>query len=121
MLQRRIASLGESQLYSGEWSPRVEIILLLVLVAVSAVVSGVVARRKRRRVWLWVLLGAVFPVAALFIVAVLPASRAGGASLAAALDHESRLRALAEGAKLRRRVDEARAEAARHRPRFGGF
>ena len=53
-----------------------EIVPLLVLMAVFAVASGVVARRKRRRVWLWVLLGALLgallPFAARATITYLP-------------------------------------------------
>ena len=100
-----------------------ELVPLLVPMAAFAVVTGVVAQRKGRRVWLWALLGAAFTLAALIIVAVLPGTRergAGGHSLPDGADHESRLRARVEGAKLRRQVDNARSEA-RHPGRRGWF
>ena len=91
-----------------------EIVPLLVLMAVFAVASGVVARWKRRRVWLWALLGAAFTIAALIIVAVLPGNRASrGGSRSDGLDHDSRLRAQTEAEAIRRRRDDARAEAHR--------
>ena len=103
-----------------------ELVPLLVLMAVCAAASGAVARWKRRRVWLWALLGAAFTIAALIIVAVLPRTRGRAVSggLPEGADHDSRLRAQAEGAKVRRRSDEARSEAHRdmssHIP-GGGF
>lgn len=103
-----------------------ELVPLLMLMAVCAAASGAVARWKRRRVWLWALLGAAFTIAALVIVAILPRTRgrAAGRGLADELDHDSRLRAQAEGAKVRRRSDDARSEAHRdmssHIP-GGGF
>ncbi len=104
-----------------------ELAPLLALMAVCAAASGAVARWKRRRIWLWALLGALFTIAALIIVAVVPRSRtrvAGGGSLPEGADHDSRLRAQAEGAELRRRSDDARSEAHRdmssHIP-GGGF
>ncbi|MYE47166.1 MAG: hypothetical protein F4X25_10590 [Chloroflexi bacterium] len=104
-----------------------EIVPLLVLMAVFAVASGAVARRKRRRVWLWALLGALFTIAALIIVAILPGRRgraASGGVRADGLDDDSRLRARTEAEAMRRKQDDARAEAHRdmssHIP-GGGF
>lgn len=103
-----------------------EIVPLLVLMAVCAVAAGAVARWKRRRVWLWALLGALFTIAALIIVAVLPGTRgrAAGHGLPDGLDHDSWLRAQAEGKKIGRQRDDARTEAHRdmsgHIP-GGGF
>ncbi|MYB40767.1 MAG: hypothetical protein F4X76_00965 [Chloroflexi bacterium] len=103
-----------------------EIVPLLVLMAVCAVAAGSVARWKRRRVWLWALLGALFTIAALIIVAVLPQTRGRAANrgLPDGLDHDSWLRAQAEGKKIGRQRDDARTEAHRdmsgHIP-GGGF
>ena len=103
-----------------------EIVPLLVMMAVFAVASGAVARWKRRRVWLWTLLGALFTIAALIIVAVLPRTRGRAASrnLVDGVDPHSHLRAQAEAERLGRERDEARAEAHRdmsgHIP-GGGF
>ena len=100
---------------------------MLVLMALFAVVTGLVARRKRRRVWLWLPLGALFTIAALIIVAILPGTRgrvASGQGLLDGADLDSSLRAQAEGKKLQRRMDETRAETHRdmssHLP-GGGF
>ena len=91
-----------------------EFVPLLVLMAVFAAVTGAVARRKGRRVWLWTPLGALFTIAALVTVALLPGTRERGASspgLPEGADPDSWRRAQSEGAELRRRSDEARAEA----------
>ena len=91
-----------------------ELVPLLVLMAVFAAGTGAVARRKGRRVWLWALLGALFTIGALATVALLPGTRergASGHSLPEGADPDSWRRAQAEGAELRRRSDEARAEA----------
>ena len=91
-----------------------ELVPLLVLMALFAAVTGALARRKGRRVWLWAPLGALFTIAALATVALLPGTRGRGASgrgLPDGADPDSWRRAQAEGANLRRRSDEARAEA----------
>ena len=93
-----------------------ELVPLLVLMLVCAAASGALARWKQRRVWLWILLGAAFTIAALIIVAVLPRTLGRAAS-----------RGLPDGADpeaLRRAQAEARSEAHRdmssHLP-GGGF
>ena len=91
-----------------------EFVPLLVLMAVFAAVTGAVARRKGRRLWLWAPLGALFTIAALVTVALLPGTRGRGASSGLppeGMDPDSLRRVQAEGAELRRRSDEARAEA----------
>lgn len=104
-----------------------ELVPLLVLMAVFAVVTGAVARRKGRRVWLWIPLGALFSVAALGAVALLPGTRrrvASGRGLPEGADPDAWLRAQAEGETIRRQQDDARSEAHRdmsgHLP-GGGF
>ena len=103
-----------------------EFVPLLVLMAVSAAVTGAVARRKGRRLWLWAPLGALFTIAALITVALLPGTGERGASrgLPEGMDPDSLRRAQAEGAELRRQRDEAVGEAHRdmssHIP-GGGF
>ena len=103
-----------------------EFVPLLVLMAVFAAVTGAVARRKGRRLWLWAPLGALFTIAALVTVALLPGTRGRGASsgLPEGMDPDSWRRAQAEGAELRRQRDEAVGEAHRdmssHIP-GGGF
>ncbi len=49
----------------GEGTPSGELAPLLVLMAVFAAVTGAVATRKGRRVWLWALLGALFTIVTL--------------------------------------------------------
>ena len=91
-----------------------DLVPLLVLMAVFAALTGAVARRKGRRVWLWALLGALFTIGALATAALLPGTRGRGASslgLPEGADPDSWRRAQSEGAELRRRSDEARAEA----------
>ena len=88
-----------------------ELAPLLVLMAVFAAVTGAVARRKGRRVWLWALLGALFTLVALITVALLPGTRgrvASGRGLPEGADPDSWIRARIEGARLRQQVDEAR-------------
>ena len=104
-----------------------EFVPLLVLMAVFAAVTGAVASRKGRRLWLWAPLGALFTIAALITVALLPGTRGRGASsrgLPEGMDPDSWRRAQAEGAELRRQRDEAVGEAHRdmssHIP-GGGF
>ena len=104
-----------------------DLVPLLVLMAVFAALTGAVARRKGRRVWLWALLGALFTIAALITVALLPGTRervANGRGLPEGSDPDPWLRAQSEGAELRQRADEARVEAHRdmssHIP-GGGF
>ena len=103
-----------------------ELVPLLALMAVFAAVTGAVARRKGRRLWLWAPLGALFTIAALITVTLLPGTRGRGASrgLPEGMDPDSLRRAQAEGAELRRQRDEAVGEAHRdmssHIP-GGGF
>ena len=81
-----------------------ELAPLLVLMAVFAAVTGAVARRKGRRVWLWALLGALITLVALITVALLPGTRgrvASGRGLPEGADPDSWRRAQAEGAELR--------------------
>ncbi len=104
-----------------------ELIPLLVLMAACAAVTGAVARRKGRRVWLWALLGAPFTIVTLITVALLPGKRgrvASGLGLPEGADPDSWLRGRAEAGKIRRQRDEALAETHRdmssHIP-GGGF
>ncbi|MYA20793.1 MAG: hypothetical protein F4Z25_11240 [Chloroflexi bacterium] len=93
-----------------------ELAPLLVLIGAFAVLTGALARLKRRRVWRWVLLGALLPAVAVLAVLLLPRRRRaapGGGGLPGGVDPDSWLRSLAAGATVRQQRDQVVAEAQR--------
>ena len=93
-----------------------ELAPLLALIGAFAVLAGALARLKRRRVWLWVLLSVLLPAVALLIVAIRPgSSRAapGGSGLPEDADPDSWLRSQTAGATAKQQREQIVAEAQR--------
>jgi hypothetical protein len=56
----------------------ITVLLIIALVfadAIVAIATGLIGRARRRRFWLWALLGLFFPFVALVVVIVLPRRR----------------------------------------------